>query len=229
MTASLSDSCKLNISVLFLSLECAKGLHLYNGRCYSRCPDGTYANEISMERSSRRRNLTIFSEGSLSKRQDGSLKSSALEALDMEPYANSTKDPLICLPCHYTCATCAGPHDSQCVSCLDDAELFNSTDSVLKFYCYPKKVVSQISDVNWHYRLNVVLSLVLFCICFISLYFIISWTLKWFYGTNNYNSNIAYNKLSSDEKQQSASEVEEEIRLALKDYSEGETEDDLNL
>ncbi|XP_012548749.1 furin-like convetase isoform X2 [Bombyx mori] len=210
-------------------IECAKGLHLYNGRCYSRCPDGTYANEISMERSSRRRNLTIFSEGSLSKRQDGSLKSSALEALDMEPYANSTKDPLICLPCHYTCATCAGPHDSQCVSCLDDAELFNSTDSVLKFYCYPKKVVSQISDVNWHYRLNVVLSLVLFCICFISLYFIISWTLKWFYGTNNYNSNIAYNKLSSDEKQQSASEVEEEIRLALKDYSEGETEDDLNL
>ncbi|XP_028043570.1 furin-like protease 1 isoform X2 [Bombyx mandarina] len=210
-------------------IECAKGLHLYNGRCYSRCPDGTYANEISMERSSRRRNLTIFSEGSLSKRQDGSLKSSALEALDMEPYANSTKDPLICLPCHYTCATCAGPHDSQCVSCLDDAELFTSTDSVLKYYCYPKKVVSQISDVNWHYRLNVVLSLVLFCICFISLYFIISWTLKWFYGTNNYNSNIAYNKLSSDEKQQSASEVEEEIRLALKDYSESETEDDLNL
>lgn len=201
---------------------------MYNGRCYEQCPDGTYANEIYVERSSRRRNLTYFSEGVVIKRQE-SVTPTALEAIDME--SNDTKIPLTCLPCHYTCATCSGPHNNQCISCLDDAQLYNLTDDEPKFYCYPNSVLEQISSANWHYRLNVALSVVLFVVSFLSLYIFISWFLKryccgGYYGTN---VNIAYDKLAVDEKQQSALEVEAEIRKALKNFSDSETEDDLDL
>ncbi|CAH1637274.1 unnamed protein product [Spodoptera littoralis] len=213
-------------------LECAKGLHLYSGRCYKRCPDGTYASEITMERSSRRRNLTYFSEGTVMKRQDGGApQHTALEALDMEPASNesATKPPLTCLPCHYTCATCVGPHNNQCLSCLDDAQLFNLTDTEPKFYCYPNTVLSKIKDADWHYRLNVALVVVLFVVSSACLYFLLSCVTKRYCCGGYYKPNIVYNKLAVDDKLQSAAEVEEEIHKALKDYSESESEDDLNL
>ncbi|XP_075979644.1 furin-like protease 1 isoform X1 [Anticarsia gemmatalis] len=209
-------------------LECAKGLHLYSGRCFERCPDGTYASEILRERSSRRRNLTIFSEGAVRKRQDGGVLT-ALEALDMEPTANETKAPLTCLPCHYTCATCVGPNNNQCLSCLDDGRLFNETDTEPKYYCYPITVVSKISYADWHYKLNIVLSIVLFVIIAITSYFVLSCAFKRWCCGGYYHSNVAYNKLAVDDKQQSAMEIEEEIHKALKDCSESESDDDLNL
>ncbi|XP_030029259.2 furin-like protease 1 isoform X2 [Manduca sexta] len=207
-------------------LECAKGLHLYKGRCYNQCPDGTYASEISWDRSSRRRNLTYFSEGAVMKRQD--VNATALEALDMEP-VNDTKTPLTCLPCHYTCATCVGPHDSQCTSCLDDAKLYNVTGTEPKSYCYPNTVLSQIRDAYMYSRMNLALIVVGFVITFTALYFTIPCILRRYCYGGYYFSNVAYNKLAVDDKQQSAVEVEEEIRKALKDNSESESEDDLNL
>ncbi|KAJ8718542.1 hypothetical protein PYW08_002779 [Mythimna loreyi] len=214
-------------------LECAKGLHLYSGRCYKRCPDGTYASEITMERSSRRRNLTYYSEGAIMKRQYGDApKQTALEALDMEPAANESaaKPPLTCLPCHYTCATCVGPHNNQCLSCLDDAQLFNETNETEpKYYCYQNTVVSQIKDANWHYKLNVALVVVLFVVSSACLYFMLSCVAKRYCCGGYYKPNVVYNKLAVDDKQQSALEVEEEIHKALKDFSESESDDDLNL
>ncbi|XP_049872049.1 furin-like protease 1 isoform X2 [Pectinophora gossypiella] len=209
-------------------LECAKGLHLYDGRCYEHCPDSTYASEALTERSSRRRNLTYYAQGSsgAAKRQDSP---SALEAADMEPLAQS-KSPLICLPCHYTCATCSGPHNRQCLSCLDDAELFNQTDVESKLYCYPKTVMPQINNANWHYRVNIGLSILLFAVSFIVLYMFIAWVLRWCSGAHyDSNINVAYQTLASDDRKQSALEVQDEINKALKDSSESESEDDLNL
>lgn len=185
-----------------------------------------------MERSSRRRNLTYFSEGAVRKRHDGDVSGqTTLEALDMEPSANETKPPLTCLPCHYTCATCVGPHNNQCSSCLDDARLFNETDTEPKFYCYPNTVVSQINAANWHYRLNIALAAVLLFVTCVSLYLVFSCLIKrWCRNSGHYNSNVAYNKLAVDEKQQSALEIEEEIHKAIKYLSESESEDDdLNL
>lgn len=214
------------LNILFsVSIECAKGLHLYNDRCYAHCPDSTYASEMST-RSSRRRNLTYFSESTVMKRQGGS--TTALEAIDLEP---GLKTPLTCLPCHYTCATCVGPHNNQCTSCLEDAQLFNLTDTEPKLYCYPNSVLSQINDANWHYRLNVALSVVLFVISFVSLYFLVSFLFKRYCCGGYYASNMkgTYNKLAVDDKQHSALEVENEICKALKDYSDSESEDDLDL
>ncbi|XP_073960498.1 proprotein convertase subtilisin/kexin type 4-like isoform X1 [Choristoneura fumiferana] len=223
-------------------LECEKGLHLFDGRCYARCPGGTYASEVLTGRSSRRRNLTYFPEGTeqtISKRQgiDAPIPT-ALEAADMEPLDSQTKSPLVCLLCHYTCATCSGPHNSQCLSCLDDARLFNMSDVEPKFYCYPNTVVPQIDNANWHYRLNVVLSIALFIICFISLYFLTACLIKkWgvyccggHYSSNlAHNSNVAYNKLAVDEKQHSEVEIEDEILHAIKYSSDSESDDNLNL
>lgn len=158
---------------------------------------------------------------------------SAIEALDLEPLANlNAKAPLICLPCHYTCATCSGPHSNQCLSCLDDAQLFNITDMEPKYYCYPNTLLPQISDANWHYKLNVILIVILFILSFLSLYLIFVCLLKRFgyrCCSNHYNSNIAYNKLAVDEKDHSALEIEEEIHKAIHKYSSDESDDDLNL
>lgn len=184
-----------------------------------------------MERSSRRRNLTYLSEGSITKRQG---IGTAIEAADMEPTANPPKSPLICLPCHYTCATCSGPHDSQCVSCSDDAQLMNKTETEPLFYCYPRAILPQLNNADWHYKVNVGLSIILFLICSILLYFLIACIMKRcgvLCCCNNYDSNIkiAYNKLASSEKQQSSLEIEEDIHKALNDTSESESDDDLNL
>ncbi|CAK1580985.1 unnamed protein product [Parnassius mnemosyne] len=143
------------------------------------------------------------------------------------------KAPLICLPCHYTCATCSGPHNSQCLSCLDDAQLYNGTDVELKLYCYPKTVVPQITNAEWHYKINVALAIVSVAFSAIILYILISCSVKRYGVCNktNYNSNIkvAYNKLASDEKQQSALEIEEEIQKAIKYSSDSESDDELHL
>ncbi|CAG4935426.1 unnamed protein product [Colias eurytheme] len=204
-------------------LECAKELHLYDGRCYTRCPDGTYASEILMERSSRRRNLTAL-EPALVKRH-GDVTAPALEALDMEP-ANSSA-PRICLPCHYTCATCVGPHNTQCSSCLDDAQLYNKTDVEPKFYCYPNTVLPQISDADWHYKVNIILSIVLVVFGTVTLYVIVTCLQKTF-CSNHYNDNIkvAYRELAVDDKLQTALEIEDEIHKAINNGSDSESEDD---
>lgn len=165
------------------------------------------------------------------KRQDSKPTITALEAMDMEPLANETKIPLTCLPCHYTCATCIGPYNYQCLSCPDDAQLFNLTDTELKFYCYPNTLLSQINDASWYYNINVALCVVLFVISFISLYFFITCLLKRYCCGGHYQSNVngTYNKLAIDEKQHNAAEIEKEVLQALKGFSESESEDDLNL
>lgn len=220
------------LSVLF-PLECAKGMHLYDGSCYQLCPGGTYATE----RSSRRRNLTFLEVGGPSvvmKRQGG--KPTATEAFDMEPLANYSKSPLYCLPCHYSCATCSGPHNSQCSSCLEDAQLFNLTDFEPKFYCYPNAVLPQIDMAKWHYSMNVKLLTALVVIISCILLYALVCVLKRFglCWSSNYNSNIKsvyeYNKLAVDEQHQSAIEIEEEIHKALNKYSsESESEEEANL
>ncbi|XP_047506418.1 furin-like protease 1 isoform X2 [Pieris napi] len=209
-------------------LECAKGLHLYDARCYQSCPDGTYAGEI-LERTSRRRNLTVLEAGPPVIKRQGDNKPTASEALDMEPNTNYTA-PLICLSCHYTCATCVGPHNSQCSSCLDDAQIVNLTDAEPKFYCYPNIILPQLTDANWQYKVNVILSIVLF-VCGLFVCYVLSTCWKKKYGRNNYNNNIkvAYKELAADDKHQSALDVEEEIHKAIIDGSDSESDDDLRL
>ncbi|KAL4717279.1 hypothetical protein ACJJTC_017166 [Scirpophaga incertulas] len=213
-------------------IECFKGWHLYNGRCYDRCPPGTYPSEV-LERSSRKRNLTrLEAVPDFMRRQSlEDPKPTATEALDMEPQGYLS--PLICLQCHYTCATCTGPLNNQCLTCPDDARLVNLTEIESKYYCYPITILPEIENANWHYRLNVALSVILFVVSFISLYFLLAFIFKRCSvlccgGNYSSNINIAYNKLALDDKIQSAAEVEDEIKKALESASD-DSDEDLNL
>lgn len=219
----LSDRQILKYCVLCAPLECAKGMHLYAGRCFTQCPGGTYPSEVLTELTSSRRNLTYLPEGpkSLIKRHPVG-KAQASEAADME-LANQS--PKICLPCHYSCTTCFGPENYHCLSCPGDAQIVNSTDVVLKLYCYPVVVLPAIDDANWHYRLNIGLSIVIFIVSCISLYCLVASIFKR-YGVcycSNYNSNVSmeYKQLAADDK------IGLELEKALQDSSD--SDDDLNL
>ncbi|KAG7300217.1 hypothetical protein JYU34_015779 [Plutella xylostella] len=207
-------------------LECSKGMHLFGGRCYRKCPEGTYASEVLTERSSRRRNFTYLEVGPKKKR----FPLSKTEADDMEQ--GQVKSPLICLPCHYTCAACTGPQNYHCQTCPEDAQLVNQTDTELKLYCYPSAVVPQITEANWHYKMNVFLSIALFVASCISLYCLLTVVFKKFgCCRGKYDSNLMmYHKVAPDDKSISAMEVEDEIHKALGESSDDESEDDdLNL
>lgn len=222
----------------FLPLECAKGLHLYGGRCYAQCPGGTYPSETLTQRASRRRNLTIFSEGSLGK----VMKRRAIltnkvqeEADDMEPLKDSeSQTPRICLPCHYTCALCTGPGSHHCTSCPEDASLVKDTNDSAKNFCYPISILPQITDANWHYNLYTAISIVLFIVSFIALYCFTAYLFKKCYICYSYGGkegskiNVPYNKLPSDEKQQNAIEIQQELSKAMQDSS-SDSDDDLHL
>lgn len=180
-----------------------------------------------MERSSRRRNLTyleVNSAPAVMKRQF--TNPSAVEALDMEPLANNSKTPWICLPCHYTCGTCSGPHNSQCISCLDDAVLVNVTDVELKHYCYPNVVIAQMNN---DYEKTIAILVVSILVFILIVFCVATCILKRKNSNYNSNINVAYNKLSTDDKYQSAIEIEEEIHKALKQSSDSESEDDMHL
>merc|ERR1719323_389756 len=56
-----------------------------------------------------------------------------------EGVANSSSS---CLSCYYTCHSCSGPNDYECLSCYGDAALDSS--SALGKYCHNKHLVSKV-------------------------------------------------------------------------------------
>jgi len=58
-----------------------------------------------------------------------------------------------CLNCYYTCHTCSGPNDYECLSCFGDAELDDS--SSIGKYCHNKHLISKVvGSSNWSYLLT---------------------------------------------------------------------------
>jgi len=59
-----------------------------------------------------------------------------------------------CLSCYYSCQTCSGPSDSECLSCYGDAELDESSGDGK--YCHNKNLVFKIfSSSRWYYVLSI--------------------------------------------------------------------------
>ncbi|GAB6032404.1 Uracil phosphoribosyltransferase, synthesizes UMP from uracil, variant 2 [Chamberlinius hualienensis] len=50
----------------------------------------------------------------------------------------------VCLKCHYTCRTCSGPNDYQCIACYGDAELQD-------YYCRPMDLLHRLNTTR-HYE-----------------------------------------------------------------------------
>ena len=64
-----------------------------------------------------------------------------------------------CLKCHYSCKTCVGANDYQCVQCYPDAMLLNITSN--EHYCYPISVSEKISEEKWYFATFLLLCLIL--------------------------------------------------------------------
>lgn len=76
-----------------------------------------------------------------------------------EKYYNSILDNIelddgrnqSCLPCHYTCKSCLGSLDSQCLNCYSDAQLIKTSKT--ETFCYPIHVMSEFLSEKWYYRM----------------------------------------------------------------------------
>jgi len=63
----------------------------------------------------------------------------------------------ICLPCHYSCVTCTGASDSECISCHADAKL---SGTATERYCRPKELVDQLASYDrWALGIELALAL----------------------------------------------------------------------
>merc|ERR1712226_1577829 len=59
-----------------------------------------------------------------------------------------------CVPCYYSCKTCNGPNDYQCLSCFGDATL--DQESSEGRYCYNSSLVGRmLSASRWYYVLSI--------------------------------------------------------------------------
>lgn len=131
--------------VTFFS-ECSVGLALLHGVCVSSCPDTYFV-------------------------QNGghptSLPGVFQDAADM------TRVTYICLPCHYSCRTCSGPNDFQCLTCHDDANLHRKEHDygTVATHCYPGGLMNNLnSNYFWYKALLVTLVINVAVVIFLVFY-----------------------------------------------------------
>lgn len=80
-------------------------------------------------------------------------------------YTNITIDQFraMCVTCHYTCFSCIGPNDYQCLSCHGDSVLTEDQ------YCLPKLMADRLNAIgNWYIVVTVIF--VFLCIVIISVF-----------------------------------------------------------
>lgn len=78
-----------------------------------------------------------------------------------------------CLQCYYTCKTCNGPSDYQCLECYGDAQLEEESPDFK--YCHNKSLINRVfSSSRWYYVLSIGF-LVNFCIILVLVVYIVRW------------------------------------------------------
>ena len=76
-----------------------------------------------------------------------------------------------CLKCYYSCKTCTGPNDNQCLSCYEDATL--EEESHGQNYCHNKSLNDQVKHTSrWYYVLSIGF-MVNFCIILVLIIYIV--------------------------------------------------------
>ncbi|XP_034948882.1 furin-like protease 1 [Chelonus insularis] len=85
-------------------------------------------------------------------------------------YPDHDESKNICIPCHYSCMTCAGPSDIDCTSCHVDS---NPTSTrAEKFQCISKSLDWKIKSSVWFRRMTVLLGFNLVFIIAVIMYFL---------------------------------------------------------
>lgn len=101
----------------------------------------------------------------------------------------------VCSYCHYTCKTCSGPSDYQCVSCYGDASLRQTTKA--ESYCYPKAILPALETSRWFYWMFVAFSVNVTVLVMIMSYFIVCKLLQNFGCCIKYQH---YRKMNCEDK-----------------------------
>jgi len=61
-----------------------------------------------------------------------------------------------CIKCYYSCKTCNGPNDYQCLTCYGDATLEESSEAPGQFYCFNNDLLQRVgSSSKWYYVLSI--------------------------------------------------------------------------
>eukprot|EP00093_Oithona_nana_P005555 05555.XXX_231746_225773_1 [CDS] Oithona nana genome sequencing. len=108
------------------------------------------------------------------------LNGRCLESCPAEGYYQGTENHQdSCLQCYYSCKTCNGPNDYQCISCYGDAELEESESHK---YCHNKSLINKVfSSTRWYYVLTIGFLVNFFIVVFLVIY-IIQWRRKHHHG-----------------------------------------------
>ncbi|XP_076621880.1 furin-like protease 1 isoform X4 [Colletes latitarsis] len=86
-------------------------------------------------------------------------------------YGVSDETKAVCAPCHYSCLTCSGPSDAECVTCHEDSEFSSFNDS----QCILKEFSWTMQSTIWFYRMSILFSINLAVLMVAAIYMAVSW------------------------------------------------------
>ncbi|KAL3289645.1 hypothetical protein HHI36_023054 [Cryptolaemus montrouzieri] len=87
---------------------------------------------------------------------------------------NLTISNITCAPCHYTCRTCKGTLDYDCLTCFPDAILTNLNQN--EYYCYPNSISWVLETQSMYYMFFLIL-FILITMLFVAIMWIL-WKLR---------------------------------------------------
>lgn len=124
---------------------------LYEGRCYSNCPERSYiVPETTKGSKSRFKSLSLRHAG-----EEDSLAATQIITIPSDKKLLEEKNvpQKLCASCHYSCLKCRGRNDYDCIDCAPDSMYTVVSDT--EAYCYPPvKVLDENAEVNFILKLN---------------------------------------------------------------------------
>lgn len=103
-------------------------------------------------------------------------------------YSVSDETTAVCAPCHYSCLSCTGPLDTQCLQCHEDSELssgFNGSQCILKDLAWT------VQSSLWFYRMTILFTINFVVVAIAAIYIAVSW-----YARKRNSLMYSYSKVS---------------------------------
>lgn len=159
---------------------------LYEGRCYTSCPERSYA-AVSNSGDSTSGNSSPLPADASFEEELIELTDDANRQQQYRPLMRAIKMPdepppplndrkRLCLACHFSCLKCRGPNDYDCSECAPDSVYTERQQNAT--YCLPLSSINKLKRMYDDDRLYMVLLILvpaLFILCFV---LFISWLLR---------------------------------------------------
>lgn len=127
-------------------IECLQQTYLYEGRCYTACPERTYMQhkpgrdiEVTTSRPTEQKKHSSASPFDDHHHSPVSLRANSNDPQPRRRAVLAARQPSpLCKPCHFSCLTCYGPNDYDCATCAPDAILTQL--SATETFCSPQQL-----------------------------------------------------------------------------------------